>query len=307
MALRDIKGKIRSVGKTRKVTRAMEAVSAVKMRKSQAAALGGRPYALAALAILSRLSGAGEMKKHPLTATRARKKLLLIVVTSDKGLAGSFNAAVLRKALEVVRVSGFLKENISIVALGRKAADFFTHRGYTILLREENIADTVSLTTLAHVGAAAIGAFTDERADAVIAVYTNFLTTLTQTVVARELLPLKGAVLGELVAGIMPTHGKFSAESRPALAPVFVPAYTIEPSEGEVLAEVLPRLFSVALYHALLESKASEHSARMVAMKNASEKAGELGETLTRKYNKARQSLITREVSEIIGGVEALA
>jgi len=305
MALKQIKGKIRSIDKTHKVTRAMEAVSAVKMRKAQATALMGRPYARAAMTILSRVAGAGEISRHPLSHVRSVKKVLYIVVTSDKGLAGSLNSAILREAARVVTASGLSKDDLSFVTLGRKAGDYFEKRGFRVLQKFENIADDASAEDMYAITALVRESFLKEEADEVVAIYTNFLSTLTQEPVVRKLLPLSSKTLSEIVEGIVPEKGRFANLTKKDRKEAS--SYQIEPSEEEVLSAVLPLLLNVAIYHGLLESKASEHSARMVAMKNASEKAKEISEELTHDLNKERQALITREVSEIIGGIEAMS
>ena len=159
MSLRDVKEKIRSIDRTRKVTKAMETVSAVKMRKSQLRAFTSRPYARAALSILERLSPSLAVTKHPLTVARTVNSIALVVVTSDKGLCGVLNSAVLRKCEAVIAESGLQKENILIYAFGKKAAEYFDRRGYTIKSRMENISDEVPLDELATVSAQLTTAF----------------------------------------------------------------------------------------------------------------------------------------------------
>jgi F-type H+-transporting ATPase subunit gamma len=303
MSLKDIKAKIKSIDRTRKVTKAMEAVSAVKMRKSQLRAISGRPYATAALSVLERLSVSLSEVKHPLTENRSVKKLALVVVTSDKGLCGVLNAAVLKEAQRQVNESSLQKDAITIYAFGRKGAEYFERRGYRLAERFENVSDDVSLTDLARITDDITNAFAGEKYDQVVAVYTNFLSTFEQSALAHSILPLTVEGVAAIVERIVPEKGKFS-EKITLTPPSF---YTVEPSPEDILGELLPKLVSVLFYHALLESKASEHSARMVAMKNASDKSRDRSKSLTRTFNKARQSMITREVSEIVGGIEAMA
>ncbi|MDB5245012.1 MAG: synthase gamma chain [Parcubacteria group bacterium] len=305
MALKDIKAKIQATQRMNTVTRAMEAVSAVKMRKTQAAALEGRSYARAALSILARLSGSSELSNHPLAHTRTGTKLALIVMTSDRGLAGALNSGVLRKAFEIV--SGEY-ESVTIYAIGRKADEFFRRRNFTIAKAYENKHDQIELSVMEDLSSEISNGFLSGEYDEVKAVYTNFKSTFEQVPSVRGLLPLTLESVSELVREIQPVRGKFSegaAASTPSLeSPV---RYTIEPEAGPVLDVLLPRLVAISLYHMLLESKASEHSARMVAMKNASDKSKEVARDLTRVYNKVRQAAITREVSEIVSGREALS
>lgn len=303
MALKDIKTKIKSVKRTGKVTKAMEAVSAVKMRKSQVRAISGRPYAVSALSILDRLAPSLSAINHPLTQKREEvRRAALIVVTSDKGLCGVLNAAALKEANRKLTELGLPKESVEIFALGRKAAEHFERRGFTLAERFENISDDVSVEDVERIARAATQGFSDGTYDRVDIIYTNFKSTFEQEAVCRRVLPLSAGAFQDVVKSITPEKGKFA--NGEAVAPSF---YTAEPSEDEVLAKLLPRLTAIIFYHALLESKASEHSARMVAMKNASDKSKEVSKLLTREFNKVRQAAITREVSEIVGGIEAMA
>lgn len=302
MSLRDIKTKIRSVDRTRKVTKAMETVSAVKMRKAQLRALSGRPYARAALSILERLAPSLATVAHPLTQKRVVRRVGLVVVTSDKGLCGVLNAAVLKESERVIKTLALKTDDIDIYAFGKKAAEYFTRRGYVLKSRFENVSDDVSLTDLESVTRDVVLAFENRVVDQVLVVYTNFKSTFEQAAVSHTLLPLSLDEFKDIVAGISMKGVQPIEET--AAPPAF---YTVEPSEGEVLSTLLPRLSSVFVYHMLLEGKASEHSARMVAMKNASDKSRDLSKALTRVFNKTRQAVITREVSEIVGGIEAMA
>ena len=287
--------------KSQTVTKAMEAVSAAKMRKAQTTALGGRAYARAAAAVLSRISGSHDIALHPLSAARPVKKILYIVITSDKGLAGALNSGVLRAAAADIKESGLLSENISIIAVGRKANDYFAARGYTIEVFHPNTAAVDPALVRAIVNEAA-ARFTAGAFDRVKIVYQNFVSTFEQRPTVRQIFPLMSSEFERVVQDIAPVRGAF-AENIKKQASNYKPAnYTIEPSGEEVVDTVLPMLASVIVYHALLESQASEHSARMVAMKSASDKAAEMQDELTLQFNKARQAAITREVSEIISG-----
>lgn len=306
MSLKTIKSKIRATERTSKVTRAMEAVSAVKMRKSQERALGGRAYARAALRILSRVAGSREFARHPYTRGhekgRAGTKHCYIVVTSDKGLAGSVNSAVLR--LLEREIAGVHREELLFVAFGRKATDYLERRGYEVIEKHVNMSDEVSLTDTEAVVRTVTEGFLGGQYDGVSVLYQNFISTFEQKPALRRLLPLKAGEFEAVVRDIDPARGKY-AEEKVEEKPVTT--YTVEPSAEEVTDALVPRLLSVMLYHTLLEAKASEHSARMVAMKNATDKAKEVTKGLTISFNKARQAAITREVSEITGGIEAMA
>jgi len=296
MALKDIKAKIQATQRMNKVTRAMEAVSAVKMRKTQTTALAGRSYARAALSILTRLSGTEHVSKHPLSAKRDYKRVALVVMTSDKGLAGALNSSVLKRAVD--SVSEFTPDQVSVYAYGKKADEFFSRRGYVVAGRYENKSDVIEIESMETLSEELTRAFLAHEYDKVTVVYSNFKSTFEQIETERRLLPLSLGALNDIVTGILPVKGKFS-NSEEVTAPA---SYSVEPSDDDVLSLLVPRLVAVALYHMLLESKASEHSARMVAMKNASDKSKDVVRDLTRKYNKVRQAAITREVSEIISG-----
>ena len=301
MALKDIKAKIQATQRTHKVTRAMEAVSAVKMRKTQQVAIAGRPYARAALSILTRLSGTEDVKRHPLAQHRDGKKLALVLITSDKGLAGSLNSAVLKRA--VTALEGRDPKEVTIFAYGRKGEEHFKRRGYAIAWTRENKSDDIPLSVMQELSEKLSASFLAGEYDKVITVYSHFASTFEQVPTLRRLLPLSLPALKDIVDGITPAKGKWSHE--PSLkAPV---AYELEPSGEELLDLLIPRLIAIAMYHMLLEAKASEHSARMVAMKNASDKSKEVTHDLRRLFNKLRQAAITREVSEIVSGREALA
>ncbi len=285
-----------------KVTRAMEAVSAVKMRKTQLAALAGRPYARAALQILTRLSGSSELSKHPLSMEREQvRAVALVVITSDRGLAGALNSGLIKVAVEAV--APYPKEAVAVYAYGKKGQEYFARRGYKIERSYENKADDVDRAAMDELAVSLAEAFIAGRYDAVMVAYNNFRSTFEHVPTARRMLPFSLPALRQLVEDIAPEHGKYSDLH----ALDSVPAYTVEPAGEEVLGILAPRLAAVALYHMLLESKAAEHSARMVAMKNASDKSKEVAADLTHEYNKIRQAAITREVSEIVGGREALA
>ncbi len=301
MALKDIKAKIAATKRMNTVTRAMEAVSAVKMRKTQAAAFSGRPYARAALSILARLSGTSDVARHPLATKRDVKKSALVVMTSDKGLAGALNSGVLKSAAQFVE--GKEKDTVVIYAYGKKGYEYFSRRGYEVRAFYENKRDDVPLTIMEELAGLLSTGFSSGEFDEVLAPYSNIKSTFQQVPTLRTLLPLSVESIQELVADIRPVKGRW-AETSELTAPA---SYDVESSTGDILGVLVPRLVASSLYHMLLESKASEHSARMVAMKSASDKSKEVARDLTRVYNKIRQAAITREVSEIVGGREALA
>lgn len=298
--LKSIKSQIISYKKTGTVTHAMEAVSAVKMRKGQERALSGRSYAAAALSMLQRLSGTADVSRHPMMQVRAGKTAF-IIVTSDKGLAGALNSGVIRKAEQEIARLHLDKKDVEIMAFGKKANDYYSARGYTIRVSKTNLRDDVSEMDMSAITSEI---FANGDISAVYVSYQNFLSTFEQEPVVRQIVPITPESILAMVEGIRPAKGKYAPQhdenlTRPA-------AYSIEPDADTVLGVLLPRLLNIAVFHALLESKASEHSARMVAMKSATDKAKEMAHALTRTFNKVRQAAITREVSEITSGIEAM-
>lgn len=297
--LKSIKSKIISSKKMGTVTRAMEAVSAVKMRKSQERALSGRAYAAAALSVLERLSATADLSKHPLMQERAGKTAV-IVITSDKGLAGSLNSGVIRRAEALVKDIG--TESVVVFAFGRKGGDHFASRGYDMGLSKTNVSDDILESEMSEFTRSIVAR---EDIGRVAVVYQNFVSSFEQVPTVHEIVPIRAEIMRSIVEGIRPARGKYApqptAERLPGPA-----AYTVEPNADEVLSVLLPKLINIAVFHALLENKASEHSARMVAMKSATDKAKEMAQAFTRKFNKVRQAVITREVSEITSGIEAM-
>jgi F-type H+-transporting ATPase subunit gamma len=304
MSLKAVKSKIKSIDKTRQVTKAMEAVSAVKMRKSQTFALAARPHALAALKMLRNVSGSNEAAAHPLMHVREVKRTCLIIISADKGLAGSFGASLLKRAYKLIAEKGLDKKNTKLITVGKKAYEHFSAREWDIRQHFSAMGDNPSFASVAPLSMLAQEMFTKGECDELEIVYTNFVSTLTQNVYARKLLPLSYNAVEEVVRGITPEKGKFSEQVSDI--PARMQEYAFEPSAETVLHRLIPELFNIQLFHSILESNASEHSARMIAMKNASDNAGEIARDLKLHFNKVRQSAITREVSEIVGGMEAM-
>lgn len=303
--LKHIKGKIAAMKKSQTVTRAMEAVSAAKMRKAQSAALAGRAYARASASVLSRVSGSKDLQAHPLALEHAgARKAIYIVITSDKGLAGGLNSAVLKAVAADLGQQGLGAPDAKIIAVGKKAHDFFAARGFAVVAHQANTGK-VTADAIRQLVAAAQEQYESGEYRFVKIAYQNFISTFEQRPTLRTVFPLSLGELQKVVEDIVPARGAYAAQGADHST---VPAvYTLEPGETTVLNQILPMLASVIAYHALLESQASEHSARMVAMKSATDKAGELQHALTLQFNKARQAAITREVSEITGGMEAMA
>ncbi len=304
MSLKSVKNKIKSIDKTRQVTKAMEAVSAVKMRKSQGLAINTRPYALSALKILRSISGAIEAAQHPLMTVRPVKKTLLVIVSGDKGLAGSYGSALLKHAHKFIEEKKLTQANTAIIAIGKKAHEHFAKRGWTIVDHFEKWSDQVTFEIVRPLAEEIKNRYLKGEYDEIFIVYTHFISTLNQSVFVRQLLPVTFASVEEIVQGIVPARGKFSELAKKETAQT--KEYTFEPTPEKILSELIPVLFNIQIYHSVLEANASEHSARMIAMKNASDNAGEISRGLKLHFNKVRQAAITREVSEIVGGMESM-
>lgn len=301
--LKQLKQKRISVNKTRQVTKAMESVSAVKMRRAQERALGGRAYATGALRILNHFSQSTETSAHPLFETRQKNAVGIVIVTSDKGLAGSLNSAVLKKVSAFLSLDINRGKEIVCVCIGRRGHDFAKNRGLAILHYEENKSDDVTEDEMKRITEALLHEHTAGVTESWYMAYTTFKSTFEQTAVLRQVLPLTQSALEEVITGITPSTGKYADTDKKEVAHI---AYTVEPSAEEILDAIIPNLVNIFVYHALLETKASEHSARMVAMKSATDKATEMSDALLLEFNKARQAVITSEVSEITSGIEAM-
>lgn len=281
-----LKSRIRSVKNTKQITKAMQMVAASKMRRAQESTKASAPYALAASELLTYLSSQGVTKQHPLFTTRVVKTRLLIVVASDNGLAGAYNSNVVKQYIREMAADDTAGVTNMTIAVGRKATQFVSRlKDTNVIGVYEDLPDHPAGHELYAILDTAKELFISGEIDAVDIVYTEFVSSLTQTVRTQRILP----------AGFTPTD--VSDEVREA-------AY--EPDLETVLDGVVYRLIGAQIFQALLDARASEYSMRMVAMKNATDNASDLADDLTLEMNKARQGAITQELAEISGGVEAL-
>ena len=287
-SLRDIRGRIGSVKSTRQITKAMKMVAAAKLRRAQDAITRARPYAVlleqALARIAARASGEGQAT-HPLLASRPAQKVELILVTSDRGLAGAFNSNVLRRAQRFMTENGDRYSEIQISTMGRKARDSFRARKAPIRKDFPGIHQKLSFDRAAEIAKEFSDRFLAGEVDAVFLSYNEFKSAITQTVVVRQLLPIETG--GGETAG---TGYDF----------------LYEPSRKELLEELVPKHLAIQVWRALLDSAASEHGARMTAMESATKNAEEMIAKLTLQYNRARQAYVTKELMEIVSGAEAL-
>jgi F-type H+-transporting ATPase subunit gamma len=294
---REIKRRIRSIKNIAKVTGALEAVAASKVRRAQNQAMASREYTAAAVDILRELTRfRTEGITHPLLDERpSAENVLVILITSDRGLAGPYNANMIRRALRFERAHF---ANVSYIAVGKKGRDVLLRRGATIVAEFTDIPDRPAIPDITAINRAAVDEFLGGGVDEVYVAYTDFINTLHQEPVVRRLLPL---LPEERHTDQKPESDRHAVEP-PGPHPVF----EFEPNIDAILDEILPRFNEVLLFQDLLEALASEHSARMVAMRSATENANALVDDLTLTYNKARQLAITSEMLDIVGGAEAL-
>ena len=293
----DIRRRIKSIKSTRSITKAMQMVSASKMRKAQEATLKTRSYAAKSLEILAAVAEKMRDYSHYLLAKPEGKRFLVLVVTSNKGLCGSLNANVTRKVLEFIEKK---EGEYHFVTLGRKGRDLLLRLGQTVVADFSDISESLSFYNILPLTRYLFDDYRNGKYDRIYIVYSHFVSVLNQKTVARRLLPLGKDILAPLREVMMKAEQNLLEEHERGYD------YLFEPNPAEVLEELLPRLVEMQLYQSYLESYASEQAARMVAMKNATEAAGDLIEDLTLTYNKARQAGITQEISEIVGGAEAL-
>lgn len=302
---KSLKQRIRSVKNTSQITKAMEVVSATKMRRSQEFARAARPFALAGLEMLQNL-----LKRTTtlplLLLARPVAHTALLVVTSDKGLAGAFNANVLKNADNWIREQKLKEVPFFVITVGKKARDYFEQRGNKPYQSFWGFGDYSRLEQTLPVAQCILDGFIMHTWDQIDAVYTNFRTTLRQETVVKKILPAEEKSLKDAVRAILPEYGKYAETSTPTSNTSYTYEYLFEPSPAEILEALVPQLLRMHVHQIILESNASEHSARMVAMKNASESAAELISGLSLAYNKTRQSGITREIVEITAGAEAM-
>lgn len=283
---REIRRRIRSVKNISQVTKAMEAVSAAKMRKAQSQVLATRPYAEQAREILSYVAQLSGTEAHPMIQPRQSiQRVGILLVTADRGLAGGFNSNVLRHLAALIREKRKAGVEVEVITVGKKGRDWLVRYDPVIRAEFTQMSDAPSSADIAPVLRIIIDDYNSGHFDEIYAVYTDFVNTIKQIPVTRKLLPVEPAE----ATGVM------------------APEYVFEPSPEAVLTQVLYSFTEVQILQALYESIASEHSARMVAMRNATDAADELIDSLTLTYNKARQENITTELMDIIGGTAAMA
>jgi F-type H+-transporting ATPase subunit gamma len=285
--IRQLRRRIRSVKSTQKITRAMEMIAASRILKAQRRVLAARPYAEQIRDIIAGLAVDNEVAQHPLLRIREVRRTAVIVCTSDRGLAGAYNANVLKVAERTIREEEASGAEVELFVVGRKGEAYFSYRGRRAERAWSGISDTPGIDGASGIAQAVMDRYQREEVDRVWLVYTDFKSSMVQNPVRMELLPVKPQ--------------EFAGGS--ALRPEVI----FEPQGADLLGRLIPRYVEAKVFHGLLESSASEHASRQRAMKSATENAQDVGASLSRVMNQARQDQITTEISEIVGGAEALS
>jgi F-type H+-transporting ATPase subunit gamma len=291
---REVRLRIRSVKNIAQVTRALQAVSASKVRKAMQAMMNTRPYATKAWQVLQHIAGQpGRETLHPLLTQRSKvNNVLVVLITGDRGLAGSYNTNIVRFVLQRFASS---PAPVNYITVGRKGRDMLIRRRKQVIAEFSNLPAAPSFGDVSAIGQLAVDEFLADKVDEVYLVYTDFISLVKQVPSIKKLLPLELGEEEQRVAAFAPAQRGLAA------------AYIYEPGQAQILDEVVPRFTALQVYQAIMESLASEHAARMVAMKNATDSATALAEALQLQFNKARQQTITGEILDIAGAAEAMA
>jgi F-type H+-transporting ATPase subunit gamma len=289
-SLKEVKSRIQSVTSTQQITKAMKMVAAAKLRRAQNNITQMRPYAAKLAGLLQNLSSqGGDGDDSQYTQVRETNKVLLLVVTSDKGLCGAFNGNVFKAVVKHIQdnyKSQYSSGNVDIMPIGKKALEYFTKRGYNVIDDYWNMFSPTSFDTSAKAAEYAMSAFIHGKYDKVELIYNEFKNVATQVLQTEQFLP------------VLPPEDNANSS--------FEVDYIYQPSREEIVTDLIPKSLKVQVFKAILDSNAAEHGARMTAMNQATDNAGELLKELKLTYNRTRQAAITKEILEIVGGAEAL-
>jgi F-type H+-transporting ATPase subunit gamma len=290
-SLKEVRNRIVSVNSTQQITKAMKMVSAAKLRRATDAITQMRPYSQKLSEMIATVSANAEgAKDNPYTKVREVKNVLIIAVTSDRGLCGAFNANVGKAVLNLINDKYAAQQsagNVEIMAIGKKGGEYLSRRGYNVNNKFTDVFTRLSFAAVREAAESAMTGFVEGKYDAVEVVYNEFKNVATQILQTEQLLPI--------------------VEKKEEKVKASTVDYIFEPSEEEIINELIPKALKLQVYKAVLESNASEHGARMTAMDKATDNAGELLKALKLEYNRSRQAAITKEILEIVGGAEALA
>jgi F-type H+-transporting ATPase subunit gamma len=282
--LKEIRNRITSVGSTMQITSAMKMVSAAKLKRAQDAILQMRPYANKLTELLINLSSSLDSSEGgDFSVNREIKNVLLIPITSNRGLCGGFNANIIKQTISLIN-DDYNDKTVSVISIGKKSSEYFRNNNYNVISSHDDIFSDLTYDSVAKIAEDIMQSYLDLKYDKVILVYNQFKNAATQNVMSENYLPVEspeeeGAVIGD---------------------------YIFEPEKKEIIEQLIPKSLKTQLFKAVLDSHASEHGARMTAMHKATDNASELKKDLTLSYNKARQAAITAEILEIVGGAEAL-
>jgi F-type H+-transporting ATPase subunit gamma len=288
--LLDFRRRIRSVKNTQQITRAMKFVSAAQLRRAQEAALSARPYAKELARVLRSTMGRIAEPQHPLLVRRPEERILAIVLSGERGLAGAFNTNILRKANEFFRANR--EKKMSVIPVGKKGRDSLKKAGFYLIAEYINVLARVSFSTARDIAALVTDLYTKEEIDSVYIIFSEFKTVMTSNLIVEKLLPVEAVREDE-----EPASAQASAQVD----------YIYEQTAAQLLDRLLPRYVETQLLRAMLESSAAEHAARMTAMESATKNAGDVIEALTLHMNKVRQAAITKEIIEIVSGASSTA
>ena len=282
--LKEIRNRISSVGSTMQITSAMKMVSAAKLKRAQDAILQMRPYANKLTELLVNLSSSLDSSEGgDFSVNREIKNVLLIPITSNRGLCGGFNANIIKQTISLIN-NDYNDKTVSVISIGKKSSEYFRNNNYNVISSHDDIFSDLTYDSVAKIAEYVMQCYLDLKYDKVILVYNQFKNAATQNVMSENYLPVEspeeeGTVIGD---------------------------YIFEPEKKEIIEQLIPKSLKTQLFKAVLDSHASEHGARMTAMHKATDNASELKKDLTLSYNKARQAAITAEILEIVGGAEAL-
>jgi F-type H+-transporting ATPase subunit gamma len=282
-SLRDIKNRITSTKKTSQITKAMEMVSSSKWNRGVMNAKAFVPYMEKIQEVTASIAMGSKDSNHPMLLSRPVKKTGYLVITSDRGLAGAFNSNVIRQVFQTVKSRHKSNDEFAIIAIGRVGRDFFIKQGMNVVLDITGVADQPSFSEIQDITSSSVGMFQDGTFDELYIYYSHYVSAISQVVTEKKLLPLTDIEVSTKLT-----------------------SYEFEPNAEEILEVLLPQYAESLIFGALLDSKASEHAARMNAMKNATDNAKDLIGQLSLSYNRARQAAITQEITEIVGGAAAL-
>jgi len=282
--LKEIRNRITSVGSTMQITSAMKMVSAAKLKRAQDAIIQMRPYANKLTELLVNLSASLDSSEGgSFSSARDVKSVLLVTITSNRGLCGGFNANIIKSAVSLIN-DDFKEKNVSLISIGKKSSEFFKKNGYNLVNSHDDIFSDLTYDKTSLISESIMSDFLSGSYDKVVLVYNQFINAATQKVMNENYLPVDAPSDNDVVIG----------------------DYIFEPQKKQIVEELIPKSLKTQLFKAILDSHASEHGARMTSMHKATDNASELKKDLTLSYNKARQAAITAEILEIVGGAEAL-